>query len=447
MSLAAGRSTTEILSVGEAIGKELSSIGINWYSVPTVNNATALTEPLEASGRFSDDMQAVSRYAAAFIEGSSTSGVACCPKVDMTATLQEVYRVNGGPDLDIEETLRREDVQPLRHAVGTGALSSLLLTAPFDQVGDVSRAGVSYQKIIQQLIRQHLRYEGLLISDCSQTSTEADYCIRHGPLRALLSGSDMVILPSDYDDQVASIQAIHAAARSSHLPTSATVEAVERISSFKAHHIVEPSAPLRSIDLIDRTQHAALAQDAYRHSTTTLSITPSPLTDLPATSILLLLTPSVPPLSTLALAPGCDPFEPLGRALADFHPRTRHVPYTLSAGLTSTHSAFLDRAAAVILVLCNPSSAFEESQEELIAAVQSQLRIRESTPGAQRVGKVVLAAGDPRDLNQPLEGWWEVCCYEYTPGALKAAAEVITGQRTATGHLPVKLARYQSGNQ
>lgn len=411
--------------------------------VPTISNATALTEPLDASETFSDDVQDVSRYAAALLEGFSGTGVTCCPRVDLTATLQEVYRVNGGPDLDIEEILKREDVQPLRRAVGIGALSSLLLTAPFDQVGDVSRAGISYQKIIQQLVRQHLRYEGLMISDCSHTSTEAGYCSRHGPLRALLSGSDMVILPSDYDDQVASIGAIHAAARSSHLPTSATVEAVERIRSFKAQHIVEPNSSQPSID---RTQHAALAQESYRHSTTALSTTPCPLIDLPASSILLLLTPSVPPLSTSALNPDCDPFEPLGRALADFHPRTRHVPYTLSAGLTSTHSAFLDRAAAVILVLCNPSSAFEESQEELIAAVQSQLRTREAT-GASRVGKIVLAAGDPRDLNQPLEGWWEICCYEYTPGALKAAAEVITGQRTATGRLPVKLSRYLAGNQ
>lgn len=443
MSLAAGRSTSEISRVGEAIGEELSSIGINWYLVPTVSKATALTEPLDASETFRDDVHAVSHYAAAFLEGFSDAGVTCCPRVDLTATLQEIYRVNGGPDLDIEETLSREDVQPLRHAAGTGALSSLLLTAPFDQVGDVSRAGVSYQKIIQKLVRQHLRYEGLVISDCSHTSTEADYCIRHGPLRALLSGSDMVILPSDYEDQVASIEAIHAAARSSHLPTSGTVEAVERIRSFKAQNIVEPKSSRPSID---RMQHAALAQESYRHSTTALSTTPSPLIDLPATSILLLLTPSVPPLPASTLTPGCDPFEPLGRALADFHPRTRHVPYTLSAGLTSTHSAFLDRAAAVVLVLCNPSSAFEESQEELIAAVQSQLRTREAT-GASRVEKIVLAAGDPRDLNQPLEGWWEVCCYEYTPGALKAAAEVVTGQRTATGRLPVKLSRYLAGNQ
>lgn len=441
MSLAAGRSTSEISRVGEAIGRELSSIGINWYFVPAVNNATALTEPLDASERFSDDFQAVCRYATALLEGLSASGVACCPKVDVSATLQEVYPSNGGPDWDIEEASTREDVLPLRHAVGTGALNSLLITAPFDQISDIARAEASYRKIIQQLIRQHLHYQGLLVSDCSQASLEPDYCTRHAPLRALLSGSDMVILPFDYEDQVACIEAIHAAAASSRLPPSGTNEAVERIRSFKSQHIVEPSLAPPSIDRAALLrQHAPVAQEAYRHSTTALSTMASPIANLPATSILVLLTPTVSPPLNSTLSSGYDPFEPLGRALAETHRRTRHVPYSLSTGLTSTHIPFLDRAAAVVLVLCNPSSAFGETQEEFINAVQNHL-------GERRVGKIVLAAGDPRDLNQPLEGWWEVCCYEYTPGALEAAAEVITGQRIATGRLPVRLSRYLNGDQ
>ena len=448
MSLAAGRSTSQISRIGEAIGEELSSIGVDWYLVPAVNNATLLTEPLDASERFSDDVQAVSHYAGALLKGLSASGVACCPKVNLTETLHELYRSNEEGDLDIEELLRREDVQPLRHVVGTHALDSLLLTASSDHLDDVARASDSLRKIIQQLLRQHLRYQGLIVFDCSPISSETDFCVRHAPLRALLSGSDMVILPSDYDDQLRCIQAIHAAAGFLSLPSTGTTEAMERITSFKAHHLTGRS-PLRPPT--NRTallqQHRSLAQSAYRNATTALSTAASPILNLPTSSMLLLLTPSVPPLSTSLNTPTADPFERLGRAIASFHPRIRHVPYTLSAGLTSTHTAFLDRAAAVVLVLCNPSSAFRESQEEFIGAVQSQLRTRETRLEEERIGKVALAAGDPRDLNQPLEGWWEVCCYEYTPGALEAAAEVITGQRTATGHLPVKLARYLNGNQ
>ena len=449
MSLGAGRSISVLSRVGAAIGKELSCIGVNWHSSPAVHNATLLTEPLDASQNFSDDSQAVSHYAQAFLEGLSTARVTGCPRIDLTASVHEVYHANNGPDLDLEDLLKRDDVLALYHSVGMQGLDSVLLTVAFDQFEDASRAGVSYEKIVKQILRQRFDYQGLVIFDCSQISREKELCVRHAPLRALLSGSDMVLLPPDGNDQLACIQAIHAAAESAASLSTTNPAIVAQITAFKARHfqgwsVLQPTTDYTTL----RDQHAPLAQIAYRRATTVLSGGPSPILDLPATYILLLMAPSVPsPLHSSADAPTSDPFECLGRTLAEFHPRTRHVPYTLSAGLTTTHTAFLDRASAVVLVICNPSSAFEESQEEFIRAIQDHIRIRESTPGEPKIAKIVLAAGDPRDLNQPLEGWWEVCCYEYTKGALEAAAEVITGQRTATGRLPIKIPRYLNGEQ
>lgn len=446
MSLAAGRSLPQLSRVGEAIGEELSSIGVNWYSVPAISNATALTEPLDASSSFSDDFQAVIHHAETFLDGLSRGGIAGCPKVDLTATVLEVYHANNDPHLDLAEILGQPDVLALQHSVGMRGLDSLLLTVAFEQFEDVAGAGASYGKIIQQILRQHLHYHGIVVLDSSEASGEMDICVTHAPLRGLLSGSDIVILPSDGRIQQACIQAIHAAAGSSVWPFTATTEANERITNFKRNRLGSWSALRPLSDLMAlREKHASLAQNAYRRATTALSSGPSPIIHLSAQSILLLLAPSVRSVSTTSNTLMSDPFEHLGRAVASVHPRTRHVPYTLSAGLTSTHTAFLDRASAVILVLCNPSSAFDKYQEEFVRAVQDQIRIRQSRPGEQEVAKVLLAAGDPRDLNQPLKGWWEVCCYEYTAGALEAAAEVITGQRTATGCLPVKLSRYRNG--
>lgn len=89
-------------------------------------------------------------------------------------------------------------------------------------------------------------------------------------------------------------------------------------------------------------------------------------------------------------------------------------------------------------MLCNTSSALAEAQEEVIIRVQEVLRHRE-----EGIRKVIIGAGDPRDLKpeQGLEGWWGVCCYEYSAGALEAVAEVVVGERVATGRLPVRLGR------
>ena len=442
-SLAAGRATSKTARIGQAIARDSSAVGIQWSLGPAIDNIAALTEPLDACERFSDDTQTVVRHASAFLEGLTSGGVGPCPITDLTSVLQEVYRSNADRVPDVDELVLREDLHPLRQLIEAQSVDSLLLRTSLEDFADLQKASRCLRLLIEHLLRRRLRYRGLVVLDCSQVNGNGNKCLRHAPLRGLLSGADMVILPYDIEDQTACIQAIHAAAGSLALENSATAQVAGRIRSFKAHSLAgSGSGRPQAAHGSESQQHTNLVQDAYRNATTALSSTTSPLLGLPASSVLVLLTPSVPPLATSTNTSTSDPFERFGRAIAGFHTRTRHVPYTLSAGLTSTHMAFIDRAAAVILVLCNTSSAFTETQVEFIVAIQDHMRACESRPGQPRIRKALLAAGDPRDLNGPLEGWWEVCSYEYTPGALDAAAEVLTGQRRATGCLPVKIGRY-----
>lgn len=65
-----------------------------------------------------------------------------------------------------------------------------------------------------------------------------------------------------------------------------------------------------------------------------------------------------------------DPFEPLGRGLAKYHPWIRHVPYTARGGITSTHVGFIKRAKVVIFVISGPPCAGQPSQIDLSNIVQ-----------------------------------------------------------------------------
>lgn len=253
----------------------------------------------------------------------------------------------------------------------------------------------------------------------------------------------MVRLSSDRDLQIANIEAIYTAAESGKLSESASATAAARVSTIKDQYSPWDLAFAERKDLSAiLSLNADLSQATYRESITVLSTGPSPFLNLPPTAVLVLLTPTllsqaIP--ANPANAAASDPFEPLGRALSRSLPRTRHVPYTISVGLTSTHMTFLNLASAIVLVLCNASSAFSEAQDELATAVRTAVLQQESAPGAKVIRKVVLAAGDPRDLRGDWAGWWASCCYEYTRGALDAAAEVISGERVATGILPLQL--------
>lgn len=79
---------------------------------------------------------------------------------------------------------------------------------------------------------------------------------------------------------------------------------------------------------------------------------------LPADAAIVLFTPFIAPAGSKTATAGdvnyADPFEPLGRELAKFHPNIEHVPYLPSVGFTDTHRGFVCRSHAIITVLCEP---------------------------------------------------------------------------------------------
>ncbi|KAF7562802.1 hypothetical protein G7046_g1336 [Stylonectria norvegica] len=85
--------------------------------------------------------------------------------------------------------------------------------------------------------------------------------------------------------------------------------------------------------------------------------------------LLVLLTPAVIPLPTTSGITS-DPFEPLGKALAQRHPWIRHVPYTKDLGITGTHAAFIKRAKVIIFVLTELSPIKGVCQPDLAEVVR-----------------------------------------------------------------------------
>jgi Asp-tRNA(Asn)/Glu-tRNA(Gln) amidotransferase C subunit len=84
--------------------------------------------------------------------------------------------------------------------------------------------------------------------------------------------------------------------------------------------------------------------------------------------VITLLTPVVVPLDDNAGSE--DPFGHLGCALGAMHSKIRHVPYTKSSGITSTHVPFILMANVVIFVVSGPP-ADGGNQMELAEAARS----------------------------------------------------------------------------
>ena len=411
-----------------------------------VEPITELTEPLDVSRRFGSEPENISSYTGAFIEGSHTAGVITCTTEALTMPLREAYR-RTLDDVTVDEDLLElveHDLEPLRKLLVEGLLDCIMLSSTVFDFDDAERSMKCIKFVIGQVIRENLGFEGPIVMNCATLPLDSNVCSVHAPLRALLCGSDMVCLPIEENIRRSSINAIYAAVEADIAFRSATRVSSGRVDVLKSQYLswsmaLSPAPPDLAPSLI--SEHAPTALAAYHASITSLQPGPSPLRSLPAGSVILLMTPTVPPLrSQIGQA---DPFEPLGRALSRYQSRVRHVPYTLSTGLTPTHMAFLDRVGAVILVLACPSSALTDVQLELWTKVENVLsKIDEVSE--RKVRRLVVSAGDIRDLfhvDMSGKGWWGVACWDYAKGALEAVAEVISGERVAAGILPIQMRR------
>lgn len=141
--------------------------------------------------------------------------------------------------------------------------------------------------------------------------------------------------------------------------------------------------------------------------------------------LVVLLTPVVAPLSPRSLSPvvnngvTSDPFEPLGRALARWHPWIRHVPYTAAGGITSTHVGFIKRAAVVVFVISGPPSQGQTSQVGMAEVVRAA--------DAKR-SHIVVACCDTEGLGLGEADFSTVIqVSSYLSAELESAAELLFG--------------------
>lgn len=179
---------------------------------------------------------------------------------------------------------------------------------------------------------------------------------------------------------------------------------------------------------------AAGSETGYAAATPEAMLVQDRLSCIPLTNslqhgdIILLLTPIVAPVNDDS---GRDPFEPLGRNLAKYHPWVRHVPYTVQSGITSTHVAFIKRAKVVLFVISGPPCSGQPSQVELSNIVQ---HIGEHRP------HVVVACCNVQDLDPAVLSFPTIIQLQgYSSRELEIGADLLFLGRPTQINLPPKI--------
>jgi beta-N-acetylhexosaminidase len=273
MAIGATGREQDAYDVGRAIGREAKAIGILMNFAPTVDVNNNPANPVINTRSFGEDARRVALLSAAFVRGSQDAGV--------VATIKH-FPGHGDTDVDSHVGLplvaasmaRLDTVELVPFAAGIAAGAGMVMTAhialPAVQ-GDSTTPATLAPKIITGLLRNHLHFSGLAITDAmTMGGIGKGYTTEESSVLAVQSGADVLLKPSN---PRAAVDALVRAVEAGSISPARIDSAVRRVLEVKARTGVafHPIVPLDSLrDVVGAPEHRALAADVARRAVTLL---------------------------------------------------------------------------------------------------------------------------------------------------------------------------------
>jgi beta-N-acetylhexosaminidase len=253
--------------VDRVLASELRALGINWDFAPAVDIAYNPENPSVGTRSFGADMTRVAALGAAAVRGFQHAGVAACAKhfPGLGSTAIDTHLAL--PTLDTPtDQLLRQDMLPFRAAIDAGVASIMTTHTIFSALDSQLPATLS-PVIIQRLLREELKFDGVVSSDCMEMKALTDnFAPAETAILGALAGLDVIIFSHTRTTQEAVYEGLLAAARAGRVPLSMIDSANRRIAAMKHKYPAQPA----DVSAIRQPEHINLMLDAARAGTVLL---------------------------------------------------------------------------------------------------------------------------------------------------------------------------------
>ena len=220
--------------VGEMMGEELRSIGVNMNLAPSLDVNNNPLNPVIGVRSYSDNPEVVSRFGRNYILGLQSKGVIATAKHFPGHGDTNVDSHRGLPIiLHNKERLNKVELVPFKNSLNDveAIMSAHIL---FEAYEDNGLPGTLSKKVITDLLRKELGYKGLIVSDCMEMKAiDNKYGAPQGALMGLKAGLDQVMVSATYSKQIEAFNVIEKAVLSGELKMEELDEKVERILEAK----------------------------------------------------------------------------------------------------------------------------------------------------------------------------------------------------------------------
>lgn len=198
--IGAAGDTAAAQEAGALIGNYLSGYGFNVDFAP-VADVTAEGNTTIGDRSFGSDPNVVAPMVSAMVEGIQSTGVSACMKhfPGLGDTTADTHEGMASSEKTLEDFAATDfPVYQAGIAAGVDMIMVSHLSAP-NVTGDNTPASVS-EKMITEILRGQLGYQGVVITDSMSMTAITDYYTSdQAAVMALQAGADMILMPEDFE--------------------------------------------------------------------------------------------------------------------------------------------------------------------------------------------------------------------------------------------------------
>lgn len=246
---------------GEIVGAALRVMGFDQCYAPVLDVDSNPANPVIGDRAFSDDPEVVSALGVAFAKGLGTADIAACGKH---------FPGHGDTHLDSHidlptlphdlERLRSVELRPFEAAARADLPSLMTAHVVFEALDPGTPATLS-KRVITELLRGELGYQGVVVSDDLEMKAIADhYGVEEAAVLAIEAGCDQVLICHHLDLVDRAFDAVLEAVRDGRLPEARVREAAGRVRKMKQACVrIEPAPEDLEVHLTSERHRALLA--------------------------------------------------------------------------------------------------------------------------------------------------------------------------------------------
>lgn len=271
---------------GAYIGSYLKDLGFNFDFAPDADVLTNGGDDAIGTRSFGDNPQLVASFAGAVSDGLHEQGILSTFKhfPGHGAVKQDTHDGFAYSDKTYEQFMQAEWI-PFQKAQDFGIDAVMVGHISLPNVtGDETPASLS-EKMISQILRNDLGYDGLIITDAlNMGAIVQNYSSSEAAVSAVLAGADLLLMPADFHEAAAGVIA---AAEDGTIPKERIDDAVIRIVTTKLKWqdvSKELESTTAKMDISDKTDasNKIVAKTDEETDNKTGQISPIPMIDVSA---------------------------------------------------------------------------------------------------------------------------------------------------------------------